>query len=92
MASIEESFATILITIAEYDKSIDILRRILSENEGFDCNALFQSLDKNGKKKIDENDITNFLNSHKITNSPFDIRTFITFYDSDLDAQLSYPE
>ena len=88
----EESFTKLFITISQYEKSIDILRRILSETNYFDPWVLFNFIDQDKKRFINENDIIKLLKSHNINLSPFEAKTFITFYDADLDNQLSFRE
>ena len=91
-SSIEESFSKLFLTISDHEKSLDNLRRILNENINFDPYSLFKFLDHNSKRFINEKDIMKLLKVHNILLSPLESKIFITFYDADLDNQLSFRE
>lgn len=92
MVSTFESFTKLLVTVADYEKSIEILRRILSEHSDFDPYSLFKFLSKDNKTSVTVEDIISLLAAHHITCTNVEAKTMITFYDSDLDGQLSYLE
>ena len=51
----------IFICMAEYEKTIEILRQILCNQDEFDPKAIFRRFDREAKLNIDDIDIKNFL-------------------------------
>ena len=85
-------FTNLLLTISEYEKSIEILRRILVEQVDFHPYLLFRFIDIDNKQFINEHDMIKLLKNHSILPSPLEARMFINFYDRDLDGKLSFNE
>ena len=88
----EKKIEKILLILDEGERSIDINRKILSENNDFDTFQVFRYFDTYCKNKIDIYDIMNFLNSKKIFVKELEIKFLMLFYDINGDGYLSYNE
>lgn len=51
----------IFFCLIDFEKSVEILRQILSKQDDFEPYTIFRRLDKESKSYIDELDIKNFL-------------------------------
>ena len=83
---------TLLSTLSEAEKDIDISRQILNENFDFEPYLIFTYLDRENKNKIAIDDIIYYLNLKNIYVSKEEANKIISFYDEDKDNQLSYME
>lgn len=83
---------TLLSTLSEAEKDIDISRQILNENFDFEPYLIFTYLDRENKNKITIDDIIYYLNLKNIYVSKEEANKIISFYDEDKDNQLSYME
>ena len=83
---------TLLSTLSEAEKDIDISRQILNENFDFEPYMIFTYLDRENKNKIAIDDIIYYLNLKNIYVSKEEANKIISFYDEDKDNQLSYME
>ena len=83
---------TLLSTLSEAEKDIDISRQILNENFDFEPYMIFTYLDRENKNKITIDDIIYYLNLKNIYVSKEEANKIISFYDEDKDNQLSYME
>ncbi len=83
---------TLLSTLSEAEKDIDISRQILNENFDFEPYMIFTYLDRENKNKITIDDIIYYLNLKNIYVSKEEANPIISFYDEDKDNQLSYME
>ena len=83
---------TLLSTLSEAEKDIDISRQILNENFDFEPYLSFTYLDRENKNKITIDDIIYYLNLKNIYVSKEEANKIISFYDEDKDNQLSYME
>jgi hypothetical protein len=57
----EEKFVRLLTRLADGEKSIEILRSVLSDLKEFDPYLIFKYIDKEEKNYIDEYNIVDFL-------------------------------
>ena len=98
MLSIETEvrIASLLLTLAEGERNIEISRQVLSDNFDFDAYQIFKYIDVDNKNRIDALDILNFLNNNHLYNNDNDnditAKLTILFYDQDADGSLSYIE
>ena len=83
---------TLLSTLSEAEKDIDISRQILNENFDFEPYMIFTYLDRENNNKIAIDDIIYYLNLKNIYVSKEEANKIISFYDEDKDNQLSYME
>ena len=83
---------TLLSTLSEAEKDIDISRQILNENFDFEPYLIFTYLDRENKNKITIDDIIYYLNLKNIYVSKEEANKIISFYDEDKDDNLSYME
>ena len=82
----------LLMEIAEYERSIEITRRVLSDCIEFDSYQIFKLLDKERKNAISTKNIIDFLLQKNINISLKEAKLIIFFYDKDQDGLLSYDE
>lgn len=94
MLSIETEvrIASLLLTLAEGERNIEISRQVLSDNFDYDAYQIFKYIDVDNKNRIDALDILNFLNNNNIYNNDITAKLTILFYDQDADGSLSYIE
>ena len=97
MLSIETEVrvASLLLSLAEGERNIEISRQVLSDNFDFDAYQIFKYLDVDNKNRVNAIDIVNFLNNKHIYNNNNDndvAKLTILFYDQDADGSLSYIE
>ena len=85
-----EIFINLLLTISEYEKSIEILRKILVEQTDFQPVSLFKFMDSENKQFLNENDILRLFQNHSIIPSPLEVKIFLNFYDDDMDGKISF--
>jgi Ca2+-binding EF-hand superfamily protein len=78
--------------IAEYEKKIEIIRRVISDNSQFDISSVFQFFDKNKRNSISINDIIHFLESKSMFCDFESVKLFISFYDTDRSGNLNFDE
>jgi hypothetical protein len=57
----ETKIARLLFTLADGEKAIEVSRQVLSDQRDFDPYQAFKRLDREGKNRIDEFDIVDFL-------------------------------
>ena len=82
----------ILKTIASGETSIEVTRRLLSDNFEFDPYQIFTNLIKKGNEFITPVDIENYFNSKNIFISYTEAKLLILFYDQNYDGVLTYTE
>jgi hypothetical protein len=63
----ESRVAKLFLTLADGEKSVEINRRRLAEQHLFDPYSVFKRLDSQGKSRIDEFDIVDFLRYDDLT-------------------------
>ena len=88
----EEKVVNILKTIASGESSIEVTRKILSDNLEFDPYQIFTSLVKKGNEFITPYDIVDYFNTKNIFISYTEAKLLILFYDQNYDGQLTYSE
>ncbi len=88
----EARIVKILLTLSENEKSIEISRQLLREDNDFDSYQIFRYLDKGSKNKIDSYDIINFLRKRRIKVNELEVNFFILSYDEVSNNYLSYIE
>ena len=88
----EARMTRILLSIAEFQRSIEINKQVLNDNFDYNPFQIFNSLDNCNKNKIDLYDIINFLNSKCIFANETEVNFLILQYDIDNDCCLSFNE
>ncbi len=88
----ESKVVNILKIIANGESSIDVTRKILSDNLEFDPYQIFTNLVQKGNEFITPYDIVDYFNTKKIFISYTEARLLILFYDQNYDGVLSYAE
>lgn len=88
----ESKVVTILKTIASGESSIDVTRKILSDNLEFDPYQIFTNLVKKGNEFITPYDIVDYFNTKNIFISYTEAKLLILFYDQNYDGVLTYSE
>ena len=88
----ESKIVNILKTIASGETSIEVTRRLLSDNFEFDPYQIFTNLIKKGNEFITPVDIENYFNSKNIFISYTEAKLLILFYDQNYDGVLTYTE
>ena len=82
----------LLTDLSEGEKDVEISRKILNENFDFDPYKLFKFLDRNNKNKLSIDDIIYYMNIKKKFISNSEAKKLFSFYDEDLDGELTYLE
>lgn len=88
----ESRVAKIFTALGEGERSIEISRQVLSENNDFNAYQLFKVLDSEGKSRVDSCNLIEFLKRRSIYPTHEDAQFVIQFYDEDGDGALSYSE
>ena len=88
----ESKLIKILKTIAEGENSIEINRKLLSDNSEFDSFQIFINLAPKGKEFITPSDIVEYLNNKKIFIYYTQAKLLVLFYDQNYDGKLTYTE
>ena len=88
----EHKIAELFQIIAEYERSIEISRQVLSDCYDFCVYQIFNYLDQDKKNCIDYKDIIDYLRSKGIFSTDNEARLLILFYDQDFDGSLTYNE
>ena len=84
--------ARILLSLAEGERKIEEARKEISNEDSYDIQAIFRTLDNNGDNFITPKDIQKYLNSHGLEVNLIEIKLIILFYDQDHDFSLTYGE
>ena len=82
----------LFLTVLESERSIEINRQLLAENPKFETFSVFKRIDRENKNCINETNLSLYLKHSQIIGSNFEIKQMISFYDSDLDGNLSFFE
>ena len=88
----ESKIIKILKTIAEGENSVEINRKLLSDNSEFDSFQIFVNMAPKGKEFITPADIVEYFNNKKIFISYTEAKLLVLFYDQNYDGKLSYSE
>ena len=88
----ELKIVNILKTIANGENSIEIIRKLLSDNLNFDPYQIFINLSPKGKEYITPKDILDYFNSKNIFISYTEAKLLVLFYDQNYDGVLTYSE
>ena len=88
----EHKIAELFQIIAEWERTIEISRQVLSDCYDFCVYQIFNHLDQDKKNCVDYQDIIDYLKSKGILSSENEAKLLILFYDQDFDGSLSYNE
>ena len=88
----ESKIIKILKTIADGENTIEINRKLLSDNSDFDSFQIFTNMAPKGKEFITPADIVEYFNNKKIFISYTEAKLLVLFYDQNYDGKLSYSE
>ena len=88
----ESKIVNILKTIASGETSVEVNRRLLSDNLDFDPYQIFSNLIQKGKEYITPVDIQNYFNTKQVFISYTEAKLLILFYDQNYDGVLTYTE
>ena len=84
--------ARILLALSEGERKIDDARKELANEDSYDIQAIFKTLDNNGDNYITPKDLQKYLNEHELEVNLIEVKLIILFYDQDHDFTLSYGE
>ena len=87
-----ERFSKLILIILEFENSIEIIKELLAEDPKFEAYTVFKRFDRENKNFVNDENIMQFLKHHHIICSTNEIKQLMSFYDSDLDGNLSYFE
>ena len=82
----------ILLCLAEGERKVEDARKEISNEDSYDIQAIFRTLDNNGDNYITPKDIQKYLLSHELEVSLVEVKLLILFYDQDHDFALTYGE
>eukprot|EP01017_Pseudomicrothorax_dubius_P035761 TRINITY_DN5056_c0_g1_i1.p1 TRINITY_DN5056_c0_g1~~TRINITY_DN5056_c0_g1_i1.p1 ORF type:complete len:597 (+),score=162.32 TRINITY_DN5056_c0_g1_i1:82-1872(+) len=89
----ETLLVDLILSIAEHERQIEILRQFLAEYDEAEPYALFRRLDRQRKGRVDARDLHQFLQENGATRYTVDeCHMTIHHYDRDKDGQLRFAE
>ena len=88
--STQQLLSRLLLTIAESEKRLEVMRVVLGEVPSFDPYALFQVVGRHGAQGLTAADVKDFVENSYVTEE--DVRRFVKAVDSDGDDVLSFPD
>ena len=78
--------------LSEYERSVEITRRVLTDSVDYEPILIFKKLDTENKNYICPKNIMNFMSQKNINIFLEEAKFIIFFYDKDKDGFLSYDE
>ena len=86
--------ADLLITIAKYERKIELKRQYLATNENYEPFGAFQRLDRKDVGFLNSKSFLNFLrdNGMAANVTEADCYYLVKYFDSDVDGRLHYPD
>ena len=91
-ADTQNLLARILLALAEGERKVEDARKEISNEDAYDIQAIFKTLDNNGDNYITPKDIQKYLNSFELEVNFMEVKLLILFYDQDHDFSLTYGE
>ena len=88
----ESKIVNILKKIASGETSVEVNRKLLSDNLDFDPYQIFTNLIQKGREYITPVDIQNYFNTKQVFISYTEAKLLILFYDQNYDGVLTYTE
>ena len=94
----ERIISQIFLTIAHFERSLDITRQVLAEVNLFEPDTAFQRIDKDHKSQITAKDLLKFMRSNSYENEDAGMTTLdecqlcIDAYDDNEDQSLDFQE
>ena len=84
--------ARILLALAQGERNVEDARKEIANEDSYDIQAIFRTLDNNGDNHITPKDLQKYLLSKGLEVNFVEIKLLILFYDQDHDFSLTYGE